>query len=100
MDRRVGDRGADSRDAARQGLLHGERITLRRDHAAEALDVRVDFFDKYVAPELRAVRVGRRRLYPVRDLRAWVDQNAERVSHGVVPAVAVVFAIRTLAELL
>lgn len=61
-----------------RGLFHGERIALRRDHAAEALDVRVDFFDEHIAPEMRAVRRGRKTLYPVRELERWVDDNADR----------------------
>jgi hypothetical protein len=35
-------------------------------------------FEKYVAPELRCVRRGAMRIYPVRDLEAWLDRNAER----------------------
>jgi hypothetical protein len=43
------------------------RLALRREEAA-ALGVSVDFFDEHVRPELRAVHVGRRRVYRVAEL--------------------------------
>jgi hypothetical protein len=39
--------------------------------------VSVDFFDEHIAPELRTVRRGRRRLIPVRELERWVDEQAD-----------------------
>lgn len=55
------------------------RIALTRDEAAQALGVGLTTFKSRIAPELRVVRRGRVRLYPVRELERWADENAERV---------------------
>jgi hypothetical protein len=52
------------------------RLALSRAEAATALGVSVDFFDNHLAPEIRAVRRGRRRLYPVRELERWLERAA------------------------
>jgi hypothetical protein len=44
-----------------------------------ALGVSTDFFDEQIRPELPAVRVGRRRVYRIADLQAWLDANVTRV---------------------
>jgi hypothetical protein len=56
------------------------RLALNKTDAARALGVSVDFFDQHVAVELRCVRRGRRRLYPMAELVAWLDRTAERAS--------------------
>lgn len=53
------------------------RIALTPAEAAAAIGVGPDFFDEHVAPELRLVRRGRKRLVPVRDLERWAAENAE-----------------------
>jgi len=55
------------------------RLALSVSEAAEALGVSTDFFAEHVAPELRVVRRGRRKLIAVRELEAWLDRNAARV---------------------
>jgi hypothetical protein len=40
------------------------------------LGVSIDFFDEHVAHELRVVRRGRRRLFPVRELERWLERAA------------------------
>lgn len=55
------------------------RIALTPPEAAAALGVGPDFFDANVAPELRLVRRGRKRLVPVTELERWTVDNAERV---------------------
>lgn len=54
------------------------RIALTPAEAAAAIGVGPDFFDANVAPELRLVRRGRKRLVPVRELERWAADNAER----------------------
>ena len=54
------------------------RIALTPAEAAAAIGVGPDFFDANVAPELRLVRRGRKRLVPVRELERWTADNAER----------------------
>jgi excisionase family DNA binding protein len=52
------------------------RLALSPDEAAAAVGVSRDFFDQHVAPELRIVRRGRRRLVPVRELERWLEESA------------------------
>ena len=58
------------------------RLTLSPDEAAASLGVSRDYFDEHVAPELRIVRVGRRRLVPLRELEEWIDRHAARAVDG------------------
>lgn len=58
------------------------RIALTPPEAAAAIGVGPDFFDANVAPELRLVRRGRKRLVPVSELERWAAENAERVLAG------------------
>jgi hypothetical protein len=58
---------------------HVPRLALSRSEAAEALGVGITTFKTRIAPELRVVRQGKVRLYPVADLERWLDANAERV---------------------
>jgi hypothetical protein len=53
------------------------RIALTPAEAAAAIGVGPDFFDANVAPELRIVRRGRKRLIPVAELERWIMENAE-----------------------
>ncbi len=57
-------------------------IALTREEAAQALGVGLTTFKTRIAPELRVVRRGSVRLYPVRELERWADENAERVLDG------------------
>lgn len=54
------------------------RIALTPPEAAAAIGVGPDFFEENVAPELRIVRRGRKRLVPVTELERWMAENAER----------------------
>ena len=54
------------------------RIALTPPEAAAAIGVGLDFFDANVAPELRLVRRGRKRLVPVSELERWTAENASR----------------------
>ena len=55
------------------------RIALDPTEAATALGVGLTFFKSEIAPDLRVVRRGSKRLYPILDLERWVDENAEKV---------------------
>lgn len=55
------------------------RIALTPSEAAAAIGVGPDFFDANVAPDLRIVRRGRKRLVPVSELERWMAENAEPV---------------------
>ena len=58
---------------------HGtDRLALSQQQAAEALGVSPDFFQGHLRHEIRCVRRGRRRLYPLTELQRWLDENATR----------------------
>ncbi|HET7416068.1 MAG TPA: hypothetical protein VFJ61_00360 [Solirubrobacterales bacterium] len=53
------------------------RIALTPPEAAAAVGVGPDYFDAHIAPHLRLIRRGRKRLVPVSELERWVSENAE-----------------------
>jgi hypothetical protein len=55
------------------------RLALDVSEACASLGVSWDYFVEYVAPELRIVRRGRRKLIALTELERWLDANAERV---------------------
>ena len=54
----------------------GDRVALSPEEAAKTLGISRDTFDQHVGPTLRMVRLGRRKLVPVDELRRWVDEHA------------------------
>jgi len=63
---------------ARKLAVSIPRIALTPPEAAAAIGVGPDFFEEHVAPELRLIRRGRKRLVPVTELESWVAQSASR----------------------
>jgi excisionase family DNA binding protein len=55
------------------------RIALTQQEACASLGCSEDFFVEHIRPNLRVVRRGRKRLFPVDELRRAVDQMAESV---------------------
>ncbi|HWI07309.1 MAG TPA: hypothetical protein VNT54_07300 [Solirubrobacteraceae bacterium] len=55
------------------------RIALCPAEAADALGMSVTSFEKYVKPHVRVIRRGSMRLYPVRELERWAEQNADPI---------------------
>jgi hypothetical protein len=53
------------------------RLGLTKPEAADSLGMSVDSFDRHVAPDLRVVRIGKLRIYPVPELEKWLDERAE-----------------------
>jgi hypothetical protein len=49
---------------------------LSRNAAATYLGIGVEAFDEYVAPVVRPVEIGRRRLWDLNALDRWVDQKS------------------------
>ncbi len=69
-------------DAARAGRGVRDRdirLALSKPDAAAALDISVNSFERHVQPELRVVRRGKLRLFPVEELERWLRENAERI---------------------
>ena len=55
------------------------RLSLRREEAAAALGVSEDDFDARIKSELRCVRSGRLKLYPVAELQRWLEKSAAAI---------------------
>jgi excisionase family DNA binding protein len=56
------------------------RLALSVDEAAASIGVSRDTLEREILHELRTVRVGRRRLVPLRELERWLDRNAACVA--------------------
>lgn len=54
-------------------------ILVSKALAARLLSISVDTFERAVMPDIRTVRIGRRVLFPVAELGAWVEQHAARL---------------------
>lgn len=67
-----------TRPARRPRIGADPRIALTRAEAAKALGVGLTTFKEKIAPELRVIREGKVRLYPVAELERWADERAER----------------------
>jgi hypothetical protein len=57
-------------------------IAVTRDEAAHALGVSLSHFQRHIAPDLRTIRSGSVRLYPVRELELWADRSASLLDSG------------------
>jgi len=55
------------------------RVALDPDEAAAALGVGRSFFDEQIRPEVRVIRRGAKRLYPLAELEKWAQENSEKV---------------------
>jgi len=53
-------------------------LALTVEQACAALSVSWDTWREHVEPDLRIVRIGRRKLVPVTELQEWLDRRAER----------------------
>ena len=73
--RRQGQRVEDARvpSRPRNGV---PRLALSPDEAATSLGVSRDYLDEHIAPELRWVRRGRRKLVAVREVERWLEREA------------------------
>lgn len=78
----LGELRADGRHARVGAIRTVPRVALTRREAAAALGISVDSFERYVQHELRVVRCGRLRLFPVNELERWIAENAERPLEG------------------
>jgi hypothetical protein len=57
----------------------GPRLALDVAESCQALGVSWDFWTQHVAPEVRIVRRGRRKLIAVAELERWLEENAHAV---------------------
>ena len=54
------------------------RIALTAAEAADALGMSVDSLERFVQPQVRIIRRGRLRLFPVGELERWTQENSAR----------------------
>ncbi len=59
-----------------------EPIALPKPAAAAALGVSVDSFERHIQADVRVIRRGSMRLFPVEDLKRWARENAELTLRG------------------
>ena len=52
-------------------------LALNVEEACAALGVSWDFWAEHIAPEVRVVRRGRRKLVAVSELERWLERNGE-----------------------
>ena len=62
-------------ETPRVALAPVPRLALNPHEAAEAIGVKLTFFQEEVQPELQVVRKGRKRLIPVPELERWLERN-------------------------
>jgi hypothetical protein len=55
------------------------RIAMTAAESAAALGIGPDHFEEHVAPELKVIRRGRKRLFPCAELERWALESAEHV---------------------
>ena len=53
-----------------------QRVLLTRPEAAQALGMSLSHFQRHVQPHVRCVYSGQLRLYPLRAVERWADENA------------------------
>ncbi len=53
------------------------RLALSKPEAAAALGMSLNSFERHVQPELRVIRRGKLRLFPMRELERWLEENAD-----------------------
>lgn len=54
-------------------------VAVCKPDAAAALGMSTDSFERYVMSDVRCIRRGKLRLFPVAELERWADENAERL---------------------
>lgn len=54
-------------------------VAVQKPDAARLLGLSLDSFERYAQPDLKVIRRGRLRLFPVAELERWANENAERV---------------------
>lgn len=64
--------------AQRNEVAGRRRLAYSKPEAAAALGISVDSFERHVQPDLRVVRLGKLRLFPIQELERWLDEQAAR----------------------
>jgi excisionase family DNA binding protein len=68
---------------ARDGRAEGApALALSVKQACASLGVSWDTWHEHIEHEVKIVRIGRRKLVPVRELERWLDEHAETTLPG------------------
>jgi hypothetical protein len=51
-------------------------LLVSKPLAARLLGISIDTFEREIMPQVRVVRIGRRVMFPIGDLGAWVEEHA------------------------
>ncbi len=79
----VPDQDPDAGGPARDGRApRTPALALSVMQACASLGVSWDTWREHIEPEVRIVRIGRRKLIPVRELERWLDEHAETTLPG------------------
>jgi hypothetical protein len=65
---------------AMQAKPNTPALGLSVEQACAALSVSWDFWREHIEPDVRIVRVGRRKIVPTTELQKWLDAHAEKVA--------------------
>jgi hypothetical protein len=68
-----------SRDALLAAKPSVPRLALNAEEARAALGVGWHFWREHIAPDLKVIRMGGRKLYSVAELQRWLDEHGERI---------------------
>jgi excisionase family DNA binding protein len=68
---------ASSTSPARPAETRPPQLALTVEQAAAALSVSYDTYHEQIEPDLKIVRLGRRKLVAVTELQRWLDDHAE-----------------------
>jgi excisionase family DNA binding protein len=58
------------------------RLALSVTEASQALGISPDHFNRYVAPDLRWVRTGRKKLVAITEIEAWLERESSLILNG------------------
>lgn len=64
-------------DVKQRATYELPRLALSIEEACGALGISWDLWHEHVAPDMRMVRLGRRRLVPIAELQKWLAERAE-----------------------
>jgi hypothetical protein len=60
-------------------VARAPKLAVSKAEAAAILSMSTDSFERYVQPDVKAIRRGRLVLFEIDELRRWCRDNAERV---------------------
>jgi hypothetical protein len=69
--------------AAQLNVAPVPRVTLSVQEACEALGVSWAFWREHIEPEIRVIRIARRKMIAVSELQRWAEKHGEAVGERI-----------------